>query len=162
MLASTVQTPTLQTYLRPDLQHLFYSHLPSFWKGSCQPCAKWIPVFPKYTAAGMKWGRTFGSQSLGCFASATVQWKQPDFGVWPFFRYEDCVCFRHCYLDFVQYEPELGAQESCLCCYSGRDFLSRWEVRMGYGPHLYCHTEKNVLRVFQSKECLHFPTPHLH
>lgn len=101
MLASTVQTPTLQTYLRPDLQHLFYSHLPSFWKGSCQPCAKWIPVFPKYTAAGMKWGRTFGSQSLGCFASATVQWKQPDFGVWPFFRYEDCVCFRHCYLDFA-------------------------------------------------------------
>lgn len=51
----------------------------------------------------------------------------------------------------LQYEPELGAEQSCLWCYPGRDCLSRWKVGMGCRPHLYAHREGDVLGVFHQK-----------
>lgn len=48
----------------------------------------------------------------------------------------------------LQYEPELGAEKSCLRCYPGRDFLSTQEVGMGCGPHLYGCMEGDALGGF--------------
>lgn len=50
-------------------------------------------------------GKDVWTASLGCFASATVQWKQLGFGVWAFFCWivfcRGCMCFTHYHLDFT-------------------------------------------------------------
>lgn len=118
-------------------------------------------IFPKHITAGMKWERSCGLQSLWCFACATVcPGEALDFWVQSLFRwtvlYKDCVCgfCTNSWL-LLQYEPELGAEQSCSWSYPGRDFLSRWKV--GCGPHLCGHIEGGVLGVFNQKRvCICF------
>lgn len=85
----------------------------------------------------------------------SVQWK-----LWIFgcvfssgglcFRRTACGLCTNSWL-LLLYEPDWGAEQSCLWCYPGRDFLSKWKVGMGCGPHLYSHREGDVPGVFNQK-----------